>query len=191
MNIKTVIVIPLFTLFVSLVHADDHRPPDGNAWPLVDTKVVTSNVVKHEIELPEAVIFTGIKVFYSPHIYTKMDYDNESDPKDIDKIMPENNVFIVGSDRNTMILNSHDFWTDNTIRQLKQYGTNTIIVIAGMTTSVCAEPRIRNAIEKSFDVTLATTPYAKKAPLTNYKFLTHEVAATNKTLKQLHQTKAM
>lgn len=191
---------------------NDFISEGGAGWPLVGKEVVSSKVVEHEVQLREAAKAVGIKVFYSPHMYTKMDYANWN-PKDlngIDKIMFENNFFREGTwghqfhpkmtpDNNTIVMNPHkglsNFWTGDANIQLRMYGVDTII-LAGMAANMCVESHARDAIENGFkviivaDATAGAGPYAKKAALVDYEFLAHEVVTTDQIIKRLHKAKA-
>jgi nicotinamidase-related amidase len=189
---------------------NDFISEGGGAWPLVGENIISGKVVEHQIQLREAAKDAGIKVFYSPHMYTKMDYENWSSLNGIDKIMFANKMFIQGTwghdfhpkmkpDDNTVVLNSHkglsNFWTGDAALQLRQYGIDTVIM-AGMAANMCVESHARDAIENGFDViivadaTAAAGPYAKKAALINYEFLAHEVVTTDQIVQRLKKAKA-
>lgn len=189
---------------------NDFISEGGAAWPLVGAEVISSKVVEHEVQLREAARAVGIKVFYSPHMYTKMDHANWSSLNGIDKIMFEKKMFIKGTwghqfhpdmmpDDNTVVLNPHkglsNFWTGDAVLQLRQYGVDTVIM-AGMSANLCVESHTRDAIENGFDViivadaTAGAGPYATKAALINYEFIAHEVVTTDQIIKRLHKAKA-
>ena len=189
---------------------NDFISKGGAAWPLVGAEVISSKVVEHQVQLREAAKAVGIRVFYSPHMYTKMDYANWTSLNGIDKIMFKTKMFLKGTwghdfhpdmkpDDNTVVMNPHkglsNFWTGDAALQLRQYGVKTLIV-TGMSANLCVESHSRDAIENGFDViivadaTAGAGPHATKAALVNYEFLAHEVVTTNQIIKRLHKAKA-
>ncbi len=189
---------------------NDFISEGGGAWPLVGKQVVESKVVEHEVQLREVAREVGIKVFYSPHMYTEMDYKHWKDLNAIDKIMFANTMFKEGTwghefhpnmkpDDNTVVMNPHkglsNFWTGDATIQLRQYGVKTL-VLGGMSANLCVESHARDAIENGFEViivadaTAGAGPYAKKAALVNYEFLAHEVVTTAQIIERLRMAKA-
>ncbi len=190
---------------------NDFLSPKGGAWPLVGEEVVASKVVEHEKLLIATAREIGIRVFYSPHMYTKKDYKywDRSKLNGIDQIMFNNNMFIEGSwghefhpelqpDENTIVMNPHkglsNFWTGDASIQLRQNKIQTI-VLCGMACNMCVESHWRDAIENGFEViivadcTAGAGPLAKKAALVNYEFLANEVVTTKQIVKRLHAAK--
>ncbi len=191
---------------------NDFISEGGGAWPLVGKEVVENKVVEHQVELREAAKKAGIKVFYSPHMYTKMDYVNwhTENLNGIDKLMLQNKMFLEGSwghqfhpkmtpDENTVVMNPHkglsNFWTGDANIQLRQYGIDSII-LTGMAANLCVESHARDAAENGFkviivaDATASAGPYAKKAALVNYEFIANEVVTTKQIVKRLIEAKA-
>jgi nicotinamidase-related amidase len=188
---------------------NDFLSEGGGAWALVGEQVVAGKVVEHEVQLREAAKAVGIPVFYSPHMYTKMDYANWRSLNAIDKLMFQQKMFIKGTwghefhpklkpDDNTIVMNPHkglsNFWAGDAVIQLREYGIETIIM-AGMSANLCVESHTRDAIENGFDViivadaTAGAGPYSKKAALINYEYIAHEVVTTDQIIKRLHKAK--
>ena len=188
---------------------NDFISKGGAAWPLVGAEVISSKVVEHQVQLRKAAKAVGIRVFYSPHMYTKMDYANWTSLNGIDKIMFKTKMFLKGTwghdfhpdmkpDDNTIVMNPHkglsNFWTGDAALQLRQYGVKTLIV-TGMSSNLCVESHTRDAIENGFDViivadaTAGAGPLATKSALVNYEFIAHEVVTTNQIIKRLHKAK--
>ncbi|MCA9472384.1 MAG: cysteine hydrolase [Nitrospirales bacterium] len=190
---------------------NDFLSEGGGAWALVGGQVVSSKVVEHEIQLRDTAKTVGIPVFYSPHMYTKMDYAHWKSLNAIDKLMFQQKMFIQGTwghdfhpklkpDDNTVVMNSHkglsNFWTGDAVIQLREYGIETIIM-AGMSANLCVESHTRDAIENGFEViivadaTAGAGPYSKKAALINYEYIAHEVVTTDQIIKRLLAAKKM
>ena len=186
---------------------NDFISEGGAAWGLVGEEVVADRVVEHQVQLREAAKEVGIPVFYSPHMYTEMDFANWQSLNAIDKAMFELGMFLEGTwghdfhpdmvpDENTIVMNPHkglsNFWTGDAALQLRQYGIETIIM-TGMSANLCVESHTRDAIENGFDViiisdaTAGAGPYAKKAALINYEFIAHEVTTTDDIINRLKQ----
>lgn len=186
---------------------NDFLSEGSPAWPLVGKGVVSSKVVEHQMQLIKTAKEVGIPVFYSPHMYTDMDYANWQSLNAIDTIMFELDMFHDGTwghefhpdlvpDDNTIVMNQHkglsNFWTGDAALQLRQYGIETVIM-AGMSANLCVESHTRDAIENGFDViivadaTAGAGPYAKKAALINYEFIAHEVATTDEITGRLYK----
>lgn len=186
---------------------NDFISEGGAAWGLVGEQVVADKVVEHQVQLREAAKKVGIPVFYSPHMYTEMDYANWTSLNGIDTMMFAIDMFHEGTwghefhpdmmpDDNTIVMNPHkglsNFWTGDAALQLRQYDIQTIIM-AGMSANLCVESHTRDAIENGFDViiiadaTAGAGPLAKKAALINYEFIAHEVTTTDDIIKRLHE----
>ena len=186
---------------------NDFISEGGAAWGLVGEQVVADKVVEHQVQLREAAKKVGIPVFYSPHMYTEMDYANWTSLNGIDTMMFAIDMFHEGTwghefhpdmmpDDNTIVMNPHkglsNFWTGDAALQLRQYGVQTIIM-AGMSANLCVESHTRDAIENGFDViiiadaTAGAGPHAKKAALINYEFIAHEVTTTDEIIKRLNE----
>jgi nicotinamidase-related amidase len=186
---------------------NDFISEGGAAWGLVGEEVVADKVVEHQVQLREAAMKVGIPVFYSPHMYTEMDYANWTSLNGIDTMMFAIDMFHEGTwghefhpdmmpDDNTIVMNPHkglsNFWTGDAALQLRQYGIQTIIM-AGMSANLCVESHTRDAIENGFDViiiadaTAGAGPHAKKAALINYEFIAHEVTTTDEIIKRLNE----
>ena len=104
---------------------NDFLSEGGAAWALVGEQVVADKVVEHQVMLREAAKKVGIPVFYSPHMYTEMDFKNWQSLNAIDKLMFEIDMFHQGTwghefhpdmipDDNTIVMNPHkglsNFW---------------------------------------------------------------------------------
>ena len=186
---------------------NDFISEGGAAWGLVGEQVVADKVVEHQVQLREAAKKVGIPVFYSPHMYTEMDYANWTSLNGIDTMMFAIDMFHEGTwghefhpdmmpDDNTIVMNPHkglsNFWTGDAALQLRQYDVQTIIM-AGMSANLCVESHTRDAIENGFDViiiadaTAGAGPHAKKAALINYEFIAHEVTTTDEIIKRLNE----
>ena len=186
---------------------NDFISEGGAAWGLVGEQVVADKVVEHQVQLREAAMKVGIPVFYSPHMYTEMDYANWTSLNGIDTMMFAIDMFHEGTwghefhpdmmpDDNTIVMNPHkglsNFWTGDAALQLRQYDIQTIIM-AGMSANLCVESHTRDAIENGFDViiiadaTAGAGPHAKKAALINYEFIAHEVTTTDEIIKRLNE----
>ncbi len=186
---------------------NDFISEGGAAWGLVGEQVVADKVVEHQVQLREAAKKVGIPVFYSPHMYTEMDYANWTSLNGIDTMMFAIDMFHEGTwghefhpdmmpDDNTIVMNPHkglsNFWTGDAALQLRQYDIQTIIM-AGMSANLCVESHTRDAIENGFDViiiadaTAGAGPHAKKAALINYEFIAHEVTTTDEIIKRLNE----
>ena len=186
---------------------NDFISEGGAAWGLVGEQVVADKVVEHQVQLREAAKKVGIPVFYSPHMYTEMDYANWTSLNGIDTMMFAIDMFHEGTwghefhpdmmpDENTIVMNPHkglsNFWTGDAALQLRQYDVQTIIM-AGMSANLCVESHTRDAIENGFDViiiadaTAGAGPHAKKAALINYEFIAHEVTTTDEIIKRLNE----
>ncbi len=186
---------------------NDFLSEGGAAWELVGEQVVADKVVEHQVMLREAAKKVGIPVFYSPHMYTEMDFKNWKSLNAIDKLMFEIDMFHQGTwghdfhpdlkpDDNTIVMNPHkglsNFWAGDAVIQLREYGIETLI-LTGMSANLCVESHTRDAIENGFDViiiadaTAGAGPLAKKAALINYEFIAHEVTTTDDIIKRLHE----
>jgi len=186
---------------------NDFLSEGGAAWELVGEQVVADKVVEHQVQLREAANKVGIPIFYSPHMYTEMDYKNWKSLNAIDKLMFDIDMFHEGTwghdfhpdlmpDDNTIVMNPHkglsNFWAGDAVIQLREYGIETLI-LTGMSANLCVESHTRDAIENGFDViiiadaTAGAGPLAKKAALINYEFIAHEVTTTDDIIKRLHE----
>jgi len=186
---------------------NDFVSEGGAAWELVGEQIVADKVVEHLVMLRKAAKEAGIPVFYSPHMYTKMDFANWKSLNAIDKLMFKIDMFHEGTwghefhpdmipDDNTIVMNPHkglsNFWAGDAVIQLREYGIKTLIM-TGMSANLCVESHTRDAIENGFDViiiadaTAGAGPLAKKAALINYEFIAHEVTTTDDIIKRLHE----
>ena len=186
---------------------NDFLSEGGAAWALVGEQVVADKVVEHQVMLREAAKEVGIPVFYSPHMYTEMDFKNWKSLNAIDKLMFDIDMFHDGTwghefhpdmmpDDNTIVMNPHkglsNFWAGDAVIQLREYGIETLI-LTGMSANLCVESHTRDAIENGFDViiiadaTAGAGPLAKKAALINYEFIAHEVTTTADIIERLHE----
>ncbi len=190
---------------------NDFLSEKSPAWGLVGPTVIKHKVVEKEKQLKALAKEIGIPVFYSPHMYTKKEF--EQWPKmplnSIDKIMFSNKMFVQGTfgheyhpelipDDNTVVMNPHkglsNFWTGDAALQLRMFGIETIILY-GMSANMCVESHARDAIENGFEViiiadaTAAAGDAAYEAALINYEFLAHEVVTTKQIVKRLEKAK--
>jgi len=186
---------------------NDFISKGGAAWELVGEQIVKDKVVEHQVMLRKAAKDVGIPVFYSPHMYTDMDFKNWKSLNAIDKLMFKIDMFHKGTwghefhpdmipDDNTIVMNPHkglsNFWAGDAVIQLREYGIETLI-LTGMSANLCVESHTRDAIENGFDViiiadaTAGAGPLAKKAALINYEFIAHEVTTTEDIIKRLHE----
>jgi nicotinamidase-related amidase len=190
---------------------NDFLSEKSPAWGLVGPTVIKHKVVEKEKQLKALAKEIGIPVFYSPHMYTKKEF--EQWPKmplnSIDKIMFANKMFVQGTfgheyhpelipDDNTVVMNPHkglsNFWTGDAALQLRMFGIETIILY-GMSANMCVESHARDAIENGFEViiiadaTAAAGDAAYEAALINYEFLAHEVVTTKQIVKRLEKAK--
>lgn len=190
---------------------NDFISEGGGGWPLVGEGVKAGKVVEKLIRLRETAKEVGIRTFYSPHMYTEMDYKDwtPDELNAIDKVMFQQNMFRQGTwgheyhkdmqpDDNTIQLGSHkglsNFWTGDAAIQLRARGVDTI-VLAGMSCNMCVESHARDAVENGFrvvivaDATAGAGPHSMSAALTNYEFLTNEVVNTDQVIKRLRAAK--
>ena len=190
---------------------NDFLSKESPIWGIVGPTVTKNKVVEKEKTLKTLAKKVGIPVFYSPHMYTKKEF--EQWPKmplnSIDKIMFENKMFLQGTfgheyhpelipDDNTVVMNPHkglsNFWTGDAALQLRMFGIETIILY-GMSANMCVESHARDAIENGFEViiiadaTAAAGDAAYEAALINYEFLAHEVVTTKQIVKRLEKAK--
>ena len=99
---------------------NDFISEGGGGLPLVGDNVKEGKVVEKLVQLREAAKEVGIRTFYSPHMYTEMDYKDWKPDKlnTIAKVMFQQNMFRQGTwgheyhpamkpDDNTIQLGSH------------------------------------------------------------------------------------
>jgi len=186
---------------------NDFLSEGGAAWPLVGEEVINDKVVEHQIALIAAAKEVGIPVFYSPHMYTEMDYANWKHLNSIDQLMFDIDMFHQGTwghdfhpdlvpNDMTVVMNPHkglsNFQTGDANVQLRQYGIETLIM-AGMSANLCVESHLRDAIENGFEViviadaTAGAGPHAKNAALINFEFIANEVTVTDDIISRLQQ----
>jgi len=186
---------------------NDFISKGGAAWELVGEQVIADKVVEHQVMLRDAAKEVGIRVFYSPHTYTEMDYANWKLLNPIDKLMFDIDMFHEGTwghefhpdmapDDNTIVMNPHkglsNFHAGDAKMQLRQYGIETLIM-AGMSANLCVESHLRDAVENGFEViviadaTAGAGPHAKNAALINYEFIANEVTTTDDIISRLRQ----
>jgi len=186
---------------------NDFLSEGGAAWPLVGEEVINDKVVEHQIALIAAAKEVGIPVFYSPHMYTEMDYANWKHLNSIDQLMFDIYMFHQGTwghdfhpdlvpNDMTVVMNPHkglsNFQTGDANVQLRQYGIETLIM-AGMSANLCVESHLRDAIENGFEViviadaTAGAGPHAKNAALINFEFIANEVTVTDDIISRLQQ----
>jgi nicotinamidase-related amidase len=184
---------------------NDFLSEGGAAWPLVGEQVISDKVVEHQIALVAAAKEVGIPVFYSPHMYTEMDYANWKHLNSIDQLMFDIDMFHEGTwghefhpdlvpNDITIVMNPHkglsNFQTGDANVQLRQYGIETLIM-TGMSANLCVESHLRDATEHGFDViviadgTAGAGPYAKDAALINFEFIGGEVTTTDDIINRL------
>jgi nicotinamidase-related amidase len=191
---------------------NDFISPGGAAWDLVGEEVQRDKVVEHQVELRKVAKEVGIRVFYSPHMYTEQDYRTWPREKlnAIDKAMFALGMFKQGTwghdfhpdmkpDDNTIVMNPHkglsNFWTGDAVVQLRVHGITTL-VMCGMSCNLCVESHCRDAAENGFEVlvvadaTAGAGPLAKKAALVNYEFIANEVVTTSQIIARLRRAKA-
>jgi|LNFM01.2.fsa_nt_gb nicotinamidase-related amidase len=190
---------------------NDFLSPGGGGWPLVGEEVVASKVVEHEKLLVKTAKDVGIRVFYSPHMYSEKDYKywDRSKFNAIDQLMFANNMFKQGTwghqfhpelepDDNTIVMNPHkglsNFWTGDASIQLREHNIETLIM-CGMACNLCVESHARDAVENGFkvilvaDCTAGSGPLAKKAALVNYEYIANELVTTAQIITRLNETK--
>ena len=154
------------TALVIVDPQNDFLSEGGAVWDLVGEDVVKNNVVENLVKLRNAATEAGIPIFYSPHYYTEYEYENWKHPNHIDEIMFDRKMFLKGTwgaefhpdlqpDENTFVLSPHkglsNFWTGDINIQLRQQDIQNII-LAGMSSNLCVESHLRDAIENSYDV---------------------------------------
>ena len=182
---------------------------DSPIADLVQPLIKKNNTVKHQQELLRAARSVGMKVFYSPHMYTMNDYKNwdKEALNGIDRVMFNNKMFIEGTkshdwypplapDKNTIIMNPHkglsNFQTGDANIQLRMHGIDTLIM-GGMAANMCVESHARDAIEHGFkviivsDATAAAGQMAQDAAYTNYEFIGNEVVTTQEIVKRIRE----
>lgn len=190
---------------------NDFISPGGAAWGLVGEEVMRDKVVEHQVELRKVAKEVGIRVFYSPHMYTDQDYKTWPREKlnAIDKAMFALGMFKQGTwghdfhpdmkpDDNTIVMNPHkglsNFWTGDANLQLRVHGITTL-VMCGMSCNLCVESHCRDAAENGFEViivadaTAGAGPLAKKAALVNYEFVANEVVSSGQIIKRMRDAK--
>jgi len=190
---------------------NDFISPGGAAWDLVGEEVQRDKVVEHQVELRKVAKEVGIRVFYSPHMYTEQDYRTWPREKlnAIDKAMFALGMFKQGTwghdfhpdmkpDDNTIVMNPHkglsNFWTGDAVVQLRVHGITTL-VMCSMSCNLCVESHCRDAAENGFEVlivadaTAGAGPLAKKAALVNYEFIANEVVTTSQIFARLRRAK--
>ena len=186
---------------------NDFLSEGGAAWPLVGEQVTNDKVVEHQVALVAVAKEVGIPVFYSPHMYTEMDYANWKHLNSIDQLMFDIDMFHQGTwghefhpdlipDDNTIVMNPHkglsNFQTGDANVQLRQYGIQTVIM-TGMSANLCVESHLRDATEHGFEVivigdgTAGAGPHAKDAALINFEFISSEVTTTDDIIERLRQ----
>ena len=186
---------------------NDFLSEGGAAWPLVGEQVTNDKVVEHQVALVAVAKEVGIPVFYSPHMYTEMDYANWKHLNSIDQLMFDIDMFHQGTwghefhpdlipDDNTIVMNPHkglsNFQTGDANVQLRQYGIQTVIM-TGMSANLCVESHLRDATEHGFDVivigdaTAGAGPHAKDAAMINFEFISSEVTTTDDIIERLRQ----
>ena len=179
----------------------------GAAWPLVGEGVTNGNIVEKQAALVAVAKEVGIPVFYSPHMYTEMDYANWKYLNPIDQLMFDIDMLHEGTwghefhpdlipDDNTIVMNPHkglsNFHTGDANLQLRQYGIQTVIM-TGMSANLCVESHMRDATEFGFEViviedaTAGAGSYSKDAAHTNFEFIASEVITTDDILERLRQ----
>lgn len=182
---------------------------DSPIADLVQPLIKKNNTVKHQQELLRAARSVGMKVFYSPHMYTMNDYKNwdKEALNGIDRVMFNNKMFIEGTkshdwypplapDKDTIIMNPHkglsNFQTGDANIQLRMHGIDTLIM-GGMAANMCVESHARDAIEHGFkviivsDATAAAGQMAQDAAYTNYEFIGNEVVTTSEIIKRIKE----
>ncbi|WP_050568506.1 cysteine hydrolase [Vibrio jasicida] len=182
---------------------------DSPIADLVQPLIKNNNTVKHQQELLRAARSVGMKVFYSPHMYTMNDYKNwdKEALNGIDRVMFNNKLFIEGTkshdwypplapDKDTIIMNPHkglsNFQTGDANIQLRMHGIDTLIM-GGMAANMCVESHARDAIEHGFkviivsDATAAAGQMAQDAAYTNYEFIGNEVVTTSEIINRIKE----
>eukprot|EP00978_Attheya_sp_CCMP212_P048984 scaffold599563_cov130-Attheya_sp.AAC.1 len=78
---------------------NDFISENGGAWPLVGENVMAGKVVEKLVQLKDVAKEVGIRTFYSPHMYTEMDYKDwkPDELNAIDKVMFTQNMFRQGT----------------------------------------------------------------------------------------------
>lgn len=202
---QTLEIDPATTAMFVTDPQNDFMSERSPIWALVGPIVERNNLVERQKALRNIASEKGIRVFYSPHMYTEQDFANWKSLNGIDRIMFQNKMFLRGShghafhpelmpDQNTVVMNPHkglsNFQTGDALIQLRQYGIKTLIMY-GMASNMCVESHARDAIEAGFDliiiadVTAAAGDQAYNAALTNYEFLAHEVMTFDQVMARL------
>ncbi len=195
------------TALVIVDPQNDFLSEGGAVWDLVGEDVIKNNVVENLVKLRNAANQAGIPIFYSPHYYTEYEYKNWKHPNQIDKIMFDRKMFLKGTwgaefhpdlqpDENTFVLSPHkglsNFWAGDINIQLRQQDIQNII-LAGMSSNLCVESHLRDAIENSYDVimikdaTAGAGPDSTPSALHNYGFIATEITTTDDIVKRLSQ----
>ena len=193
------------TALVIVDPQNDFLSEGGAVWDLVGEEVVKNNVVENLVKLRNAATEAGIPVFYSPHYYTEHEYEHWKHPNHIDEIMFDRKMFLKGTwgaefhpdlqpDENTFVLSPHkglsNFWAGDINIQLRQQDIQNII-LAGMSSNLCVESHLRDAIENSYDViaikdaTAGAGPESTSAALHNFGFIATEVTTTDDIIERL------
>ncbi|MGD1836508.1 MAG: cysteine hydrolase family protein [Nitrososphaeraceae archaeon] len=193
------------TALVIVDPQNDFLSEGGAVWDLVGEEVVQNNVVENLVKLRNAATEAGIPIFYSPHYYTEYEYKNWKHPNHIDEIMFERKMFLKGTwgaefhpdlqpNENTFVLSPHkglsNFWAGDINIQLRQQDIQNII-LAGMSSNLCVESHLRDAIENSYDViaikdaTAGAGPDSTPAALHNFGFIATEVTTTDDIIERL------
>jgi len=193
------------TALVIVDPQNDFLSEGGAVWDLVGEDVTQNNVVENLVKLKNAANEAGIPVFYSPHYYTEYEYKNWKHLNHIDKVMFDRKMFLKGTwgaefhpdlqpDENTFVLSPHkglsNFHAGDINIQLRQQDIQNII-LAGMSSNLCVESHLRDAIENSYDViaikdaTAGAGPDSTPSALHNYGFIATEVTTTDDIVDRL------
>lgn len=190
---------------------NDFLSEGGAANALVKDDLIRHNVIPHQVQLCKTAKELGMKVFYSPHMYTEKDYRDWPRRKmnAIDKAMFSLNMYKEGTwgwdfhpdlkpDENTIVMNPHkgltNFWSGDAVIQLRMHEIDTL-VMAGMACNLCTESHCRDATENGFEVIIVADavagpgPLSHKAALVNYEFIANEVVTTDQIVKRLKAAK--
>lgn len=192
---------------------NDFLSEGGAANKLVKADLDKHNVIQHQVQLCKTAKELGMKVFYSPHMYTEKDYRDWPRRKmnAIDKAMFSLNMYKKDTwgwkfhpdlkpDENTIVMNPHkgltNFWTGDAVIQLRMHEIDTLIM-AGMACNLCTESHCRDATENGFEVIIVADavagpgPLSHKAAIVNYEFIAHEVVTTDQIVKRMKGAKSM
>ena len=157
---------PKTTAVLIIDPQNDFLSEGGAVWDLVGSEVTRNQVVDRLERIRQAAKEAQILVFYSPHIYSDVEYNSWKHLNFVDKVMFERKMFNKGTwgaefhpklqpDENTIVLSPHkglsNFATGDINAQLRQRDIKTLI-IAGMAANLCVESHVRDAAEHAFDV---------------------------------------